>query len=206
MTPPALAKPNKPLCTLALCALAGFTVLLAAYVFRAPLLTKLAEIWVIDDPVTKADAIVVLGGKPDLRAVEAARLYHQGITPKILYMNFKLPPERENTHRLLLSNNVPEMDMQALKKVVSSTFEETIAVRAWLEETKAKTIIIPTDLFHTRRVRGIFRKTLKNSGTKIIVRAIQPKEYGVTNWWFHEQGLVGFQTELLKSVYYCLKY
>src|SRR5262245_1055099 len=46
--------------------LLGTALLLAvsAYSLRAPLLTGLATAWVVDEPVTKADAIVVLGGRP----------------------------------------------------------------------------------------------------------------------------------------------
>ena len=42
---------------LVLCAL-----LAIGYVFRAPLLRGAASVWIVSDPLTKADAIVVLGG------------------------------------------------------------------------------------------------------------------------------------------------
>lgn len=188
---------------------------LAAWFFRAPLLTGLAEAWVVDEPLTKADAIVVLGGRPELRVPEAARLYHQGIASRILYMDVKLspsaemgvvPPEREQTRRLLLSNNVPESALIALGQRVASTYDESQAVLAWVRESGAKSILIPTDIFHTRRVRWLFRKTLSGTGTMVCVRAIEPRKYKVTSWWRDESGLVAFQTELLKLIYYRFKY
>jgi uncharacterized SAM-binding protein YcdF (DUF218 family) len=181
------------------------------FAFRAPLLTGLAKTWVVDDPLTKADAIVVLGGHADLRAPEAARLYQAGIAPLILYMDVKLSPsaqigivpsEREQTRRLLLTNSVPETAMMAIGDGVTNTYEESQAVRAWLEKSHASSIIIATDLAHTRRVRWLFRKQLKGSGAQIHVHAVQPVEYSVANWWKHEEGLIAFQNELIKYLYY----
>jgi uncharacterized SAM-binding protein YcdF (DUF218 family) len=194
-----------------------FCFLLSAFCFlsRAPLLSALARAWVIDDPLQPADAIVILGGRPDLRAVEAARLYHQGIAPRILYMDVKLgpsaelgivPSEREQTYRLLLSNNVPENALEAIGNSVSTTYEESRAVQAWAAEHKAKSILIPTDLSHTRRARWIFRHELRPAGPQIRIHAIQPKEYGTRDWWRHEEGLIAFQNEWIKSLYYWWKY
>ncbi len=188
---------------------------LAAWFLRAPLLTGLAEAWVVDDPVAKADAIVVLGGRPDLRAVEAARLYHQGIAPRILYMDVKLSPsaeigitlsEREQTRQLLLSNNVPESALIAVGQSVASTYDESRAVWAWIGESGAKSVLIPTDIFHTRRVRWVFRKELKGTGAEVHTRAIQPAEYGVTNWWQYQEGLITFQNEFVKYLFYHVKH
>ena len=182
------------------------------FVFRAPLLTGVAKAWVIDEPLQNADAIVVLGGRPDLRPFEAARLYHQGIAPRILYMDVKLSPtaelgltlsEREMTRRILLSNNVPETALVVIGHRVTSTFDESQAVRDWVTQTGAKSILITTDLFHTRRVRHQFLKVLKGTGVQVHLHAITPPRYGVNSWWRDEKGFLAFQNEVLKSVYYC---
>jgi len=51
-----------------------------------------------------------------------------------------------------------------------------------------------------------FVDLLAHTLTEIRVVAVQPEEYGATNWWRHEQGLLAFQTEGLKLPYYWLKY
>ncbi|HRY47644.1 MAG TPA: YdcF family protein [Candidatus Paceibacterota bacterium] len=189
--------------------------LLAVIVFHAQILTGLARLWVIDDPLVKADAIVVLGGRPDLRAIEAARLYHQGIAPKILYMDVKLTPsaelgitlsEREITRRLLLSNNVPETAIEAIGTSVSSTFEEALTIQTFVATNDMKTLIIPTDVFHTRRVHWFFRKLFTSNRIEVSMRAIKPPEYSLDDWWQHEEGLIAFQNELVKITFYWLKY
>ena len=187
----------------------------SAWLFRAPLLTTFARIWVVDDSLVKADAIVIPGGRPDLRAIEAARLYQQGLAPRILYMDVKLSPssemgiipsEREQTRRLLLSNNVPESALTAIGQSVVNTHDESLAVRDWMAASGLHSIIITTDISHTRRVRWLFKKELKGMPAEIRIHAIQPKEYGVNNWWQHEEGLIAFQNEFLKDIYYHLKY
>lgn len=189
--------------------------LACAWWLRAPLLSGFASDWVVDEPLAKADAIVIPGGRPDLRAVEAARLYQQGLAPRILYMDVRLSPsselgiipsEREQTRRLLLSNNVPESAMTAIGHAVVNTYDESMAVRDWMASSGLHSVIITTDLSHTRRVRWLFKKELKGMSAEIRVHAIQPKEYSVTNWWQHEEGLIAFQNEFLKDIYYHLKY
>jgi uncharacterized SAM-binding protein YcdF (DUF218 family) len=200
-------------------AVASFcAVLLVCYVFRAPLLTGMARAWVVNDPATNADAIVVLGGKPELRPFEAARLYHAGAAPRILYMDVKHSPaleqsgmlsEREFTRRVLLSNGVPETAMVAVGNGVANTYDESQAVRAWLAtNTSAKSVLITTDLSHSRRARWIFRKELDGTGVQVQVHvhAIDPLEYTTSDWWKHEEGLIAFENEFLKDIYYHLKY
>jgi uncharacterized SAM-binding protein YcdF (DUF218 family) len=114
--------------------------------------------------------------------------------------------EREITRRLLLSNGVPEAAMAPVGDGVTSTYEEALAVRAWISTNQTKTLLIVTDISHTRRARWIFRKELEGTGVQVRVHAIEPREYGTTNWWLHEEGLVAFQNELLKSLYYWAKY
>lgn len=193
----------------------GLLLLLGCYVFRAPLLTGLAEAWVVDEPLTHADAIVIPGGRPDLRAPEAARLYQQGYAPCILHMNIKrcplvdagiLPSEMEVTRKLLLSNNVPQAAIVVIGKEVASTYEESKAVCAWVQETGAKSVIIPTDPAQTRRVYWLFTKQLKGTGAQIQVHAIKPKQYGINDWWRHWDGRHAFENEFLKYVYYRCRY
>lgn len=192
-----------------------FALGVVGYIFRAPLLIGAARAWVINDPVTKADAIVILGGGPETRPFAAAKLYHQGVAPKVLYMNVKLGPaeelgvvatEPELTRRILLSNGVPESAQVVLGTNVANTFDESRAVRDWARQTGASSIVITTDLFHTRRARWIFNRELHDKPIKINVVAVEPIRFKMTNWWQHEDGLVFFQNEIIKYAYYRLKY
>ncbi len=189
--------------------------ILAGYVFRAPLLTGLASAWIVNEPATKADAIVILGGGVENRPFAAARLFHEGVAAKILYMNVKLSPaeemgiypsEPELTRRILLSNNIPAYALQAIGTNVASTYDESRAVRAWVQQNGAAAIVITTELFHTRRARWIFRHELRDIPVKIYVTAVDPVHFKINDWWQSEGGLIQFQNEIIKFIYYWFKY
>jgi uncharacterized SAM-binding protein YcdF (DUF218 family) len=195
--------------------LAGCALLSALYVCRAPLLRRATAAWIVNDPATNADAIVILGGGLEYRPFAAARLYKAGIAPKILITQPQLPPTAElgltvpefvTARLVLLSNGVPETAIQMLGTNVTSTRDEALALKNWACRTKAHSVIIPTELFHTRRARWIFQKALRGTDVKVHAVAVDPPRYTATNWWQVEDGLIAFQNEIVKSLYYHLKY
>jgi uncharacterized SAM-binding protein YcdF (DUF218 family) len=196
-------------------AAAAGALILAGYVFRAPLLTGLARAWVVNEPAARAGAIVILGGGVENRPFAAARLFHEGVAPEILYMNVKLSPaeemgvypsEAELTRRILLSNNIPASALQMIGTNVTSTYDESRAVRAWVRQNGAASIVITTDLFHTRRARWIFRRELRDTPVKIYVAAADPVGFKINDWWQNEGSVIQFQNEIIKSIYYWFKY
>jgi len=169
----------------------------------------------VDDPLVRADAIVILGGGIETRPFEAARLYHQLLAPKILILKPAtggtaalgiMPPEVEINRTILVQQGVPDVAVVNADEDVTDTYEESLAVRHWAETNGVKTLIIATDVFHSRRVRWLFRKQLKGLGIQVLVRAVPVREYTTDNWWRKEQGIVAFQNEVLKYAWYRLKY
>jgi|ERR1035437_7069191 uncharacterized SAM-binding protein YcdF (DUF218 family) len=197
--------------------LAAFCFLLSVFcfAFRAPLLAGFARWWVVDGPVSKADAIMVLGGGVPRRPIEAARLYQAGLAPKVLYSDVTTnqiaqlgmdKPETTLTREVLIRQGVPESALECLGHGVSSTYLESLAVRDWVRQTGAKSVIIPTDEFHTRRVRWVFRKALRPTGARLQIKPVVHPDFTTTNWWWKEEGVVALQNEVLKYLYYRLKY
>jgi uncharacterized SAM-binding protein YcdF (DUF218 family) len=183
--------------------------------FRASILTGLADLWTVRQPVAKADAVVVLGGGEQYRPFEAARLYREGCIAKILIPNVKSSlterlgltlPCSELNRRILLKQGVPESALIFIGDQVSSTYEEAMAVREWIQRSGARAIIISTDLFHTRRVDWLFHKLLAKTGVVINIDALSPEEYAAANWWQHEEGLIAFNNEVVKYLLYRFKY
>jgi len=187
----------------------------AGYVFRAPLLRSAANAWVVNDQLTSADVIVVLGGGMETRPFEAARLYHLGLAPKILLTAPKpapaeqlgvTPTEAEITRRILAKKSVPDSAIVVAPGFVNNTFEESIAVRVWAMTNHIRRVIITTDVFHTRRARWVFCQELAPTGIQVEMAAVPVREYSLTNWWQHNLGVVAFQNEILKYAYYRFKY
>jgi len=185
------------------------------YVFRAPLLRGVARVWVVNDPLSRADVIVVLGGGMETRPFEAARLYHLGLAPKILLTATRPmaaeqlgvnPPGTEIARRILMKKDVPDSAIVVAPGFVNSTYDEAMAVRNWAKANNIKRLIVATDVFHTRRAVWLFRKELKPLGIQVDIDAVPVREYTLTGWWTNDLGVVAFQNELLKYGYYRVKY
>jgi len=190
-------------------------VLLMACLFRTPLLRGAAHAWIVNQTLAHADAIVVLGGGLDTRPAEAARLYHLGLAPKILVMNPRLsaaaelglePTEGDLARQILLKKDVPPAAIVTPPNYVTNSFDEAITVRNWARQTGARRVIIPTDIFHTRRVRWLYGRELRGTGLRVQVEGVPVRDYSADDWWHHEQGLIAFQNEVLKYAFYRLKY
>ena len=83
--------------------------------------------------------------------VEASTAAHTG----------DIKPETQLTHEILLAQGVPESALGCVGKSVTSTYEEAVAVETWARQNRIISFNIPTDEFHTRRVKWLFGKRLK---------------------------------------------
>jgi uncharacterized SAM-binding protein YcdF (DUF218 family) len=199
-----------------LLALALLSILIvAAWQFRAGLLRSAAELWIVSDPLEAADAIVILGGGIDTRPFAAAEYYKRGLAPQILIADVRISPvERleilprhgELNREVLLKLGVPPEVILTFGREVRNTYEEMRGLLDWIEQGGAKSVIVPTDMFTARRVRWLFGRELEPKGVTLSVQSLPPLEYGVNDWWHQEQGIVAFQNEVLKYLYYRMKY
>lgn len=186
-----------------------------AWTARASILRGVADLWIVSDDTDKADAIVVLGGGLGARPFVAADLYKRGLAQQILIANVRpdpvaelkiVPPETDLTRQVLIRLGVPPAAIIEFGDDVSSTYEEARAILDWAKNSGAKSLIIPTEIFPARRVRWIFQHELAAADVRVTVQAHRPRGYGSEDWWRHEDGLITFQNEVIKFIYYRLKY
>ena len=111
---------------------------LLLWVEREPLLRGAAEAWIVSDPVTQADAAVVLGGGIDVRPFAAAELYRKGLVKKVLVSDVEddraaaigaVSGHTEANRRVLLSLGVPATDIENFGSANKSTRDEALALR-----------------------------------------------------------------------------
>jgi uncharacterized SAM-binding protein YcdF (DUF218 family) len=182
---------------------------------RELILQNLAVWWIVSDASTKADAIVVLGGSIDVRPFAAADLYKRGFAAAILVSNTALqkaeglglvPSHTELNREVLLNLGIPATAITIVGKDITSTHDEAEVVRAWALKSRAKRIIVPTELFATRRTRWVFDRELSPIGVQVIVHAYPATDYTFATWWRHRYGLIDFNNEVLKYIYYRATY
>ena len=185
------------------------------WIARAPLLRGAAELWIVSDEVTPADAAVVLGGLVNIRPFVAADLYRKGLVSKVLVSNSgdsqaaaigAVEGDTESNRRVLLKLGVPESAIETFGLVNRSTKDEALALREWVDRHGATSMIIPTEVFAARRVRWIFQREFADRGVRIQVPSFETKYYTRADWWKTSDGLIVFQNELVKYLYYRLQY
>ena len=187
----------------------------AGWLIREPLLLGAANLWIVSDPVSRATAIIVLGGGLETRPFVAAELWRRGLADKILISQGPeeravsidaMPSQSERNRAILLKLGVPAGAIGTFEAVSKNTRGEAVALRAWAEQNGASAFIIPSEIFPARRVRWIFRREFRGTAVSIEVPAVEPPGYTRSDWWKTEQGLLAFQNEVLKYIYYRLKY
>ncbi len=171
-------------------------------------LPLVAKILIVDDPLQKADAIVVLGGGTGDREVTAARLYADGYAPNVITTGSTLPLPgmsevtwAELSARELMLHGVPEESI-VQSDAGSSTCGDAQSALAALP-SGAKRVIIVTDPFHTRRAKWSFERAA--SGVEVIVVAANPSWFDSSTWWTDERGLIVVEQEYVKFAVTLLK-
>ena len=168
----------------------------ALYLGGPYLLTYAGRYLITQDPLVKADMALVLSGQPYLCVPEAARLYHEGLTPKILLINEPRPPGQEDLLRLgIRYPDGVEIALQLLERLrVPRDSILTIADRAdglqaeadmvsrLLSGRSTRTLIIVTSKAQTTRARTIFAATL---GRKVglVMHPVSADPFDPGRWW-----------------------
>jgi DUF218 domain len=172
-------------------------ILLAAICGAFVLLRRLGHWLVVNDPLERADCILVLGGHPPCRAMEAAALYHQGWAPEIWLTQFPrsreeavlssmgidLPPEFVVNRRVLEYENVPADRMSLVDKPSNDTFNELWNThRRFRQHYPGGTIILVTSRFHARRVKVIWRR-IAGRAERACVRTAKDMSFAPEKWF-----------------------
>jgi uncharacterized SAM-binding protein YcdF (DUF218 family) len=187
----------------------------AVWFGRETLLRGAAELWVVSDTVAPADAVAIFGGGLGVRPFAAAEYYKKGITNKILVSNVGLEKAEllgivashtALNRSVLLKLGVPETAIETFGFRLSNTYQEAVALREWAVRTHARSVIVPTQAFSSRRVRWVVERELAGTGIQVNVPPLDDTAYGLSDWWKDEKAVIEFQNEVLKYVYYRFKY
>ena len=185
-----------------------------AWVARASLLRGIADVWIVSDPVTSADVVAVLGGGLEVRPFLAAEFYKKGLVPRVLVSAVPeaasskiggIPGHSELNRMVLLKLGVPDAAIEMFGHGNKNTGDEAVALRNWVDQRHVSRVIIPTEIFAARRVRWIFDREFSGSSVRVEVPSFEPPNYSRAEWWKNEAGMVAFQNEVLKYIYYRLK-
>lgn len=167
--------------------------------FRGERFQQFWERWlVVSVPMEQADALIVLGGEPQARPTEAARLYRSGVAPKVFVTGIG---DCARNRQILIAEGVPPSAITVESKA-TTTFANATLLKPLLEAAHVRRALIVTSPFHTRRALGTFRKVMPGITFGVTETSI--------GWWKRPEGrgdLNRFAAiEFLKSIEYWVLY
>lgn len=181
---------------------------------RAPLLRGLAEAWIASDPPSTADLVAVFGGGLETRPFAAAEYYRQGLVKRVLVSDDRegraaklgvVLSDAAAARQVLLNLGVRADAIQTFGAGLANTHDEALALRDWAVRHHVHAIIVPTEIFAARRIRWTLNRVFGDA-VSIRVPVLDPPGYTAADWWKNEQGVISFQNEIIKYVYYRLRY
>lgn len=190
--------------------------LLLVYVLRVSLLKAAADWLVVEDQLAAGDLVFLLNGEEETRPFHAAELVKDGWAPRVVLAQVKDSPTVELglypnptavSVGMLEQAGVPAEDIIVLSDdLVSSTRDEAVALKQYLNQNKVERVILVTSALHTRRSEWIIQKTLAGADVELVVSPAVHYDFSVDNWWQSERGLVYLTNEYIKLLYYLFSY
>lgn len=187
--------------------------------FSGPLLGAVGNFLITDDSPVLSDAIVVLFTGVDYypRLIEAARLYKEGIAPKIVIDGDRKTdalrglekrgfhpccPWYEDSLRVLTLLGVPRGDVMPIAAPDAyDTVSEAKAVGSELVSSGFKRIILTTSKFHSRRAHFIWSRMYEDKLAVISVAA-KSDPFDAGGWWKSGRQIRWVLSEYGAWVYY----
>lgn len=167
-----------------------------AAVAHVPALRLMGRALVVEDPLTRADAIVVVaGGTPD-REEAAARLYREGLAPEVVLSNQFTPDRVRNLIALgarhldyqgearvaLEKHGVPSQAIVALPTPAKTTEAELKIVGEAALARGWRRVILVTSPQHSRRVKLVWSREAPG-GIEGLVRVVAEDKFLDGDWW-----------------------
>jgi uncharacterized SAM-binding protein YcdF (DUF218 family) len=165
----------------------------ALYLVRHPLLRFMAESWIIEDTLDKADALIVLGDDNFYadRVTRAAQLFREGKAPLVVASGRRLRPNAgiaELMEHDLVERGVPRDKTIRFSHDGDSTLEEAQSLVRIVKERKWHSVIVVTSNFHTRRARYIFLHVFPQ-GMAVRVASARDGDFDPEDWWTRRKAI-----------------
>ena len=194
------------------CLLAGIALLLGGLLALGIFTITVGHFLTALDAFSQADAIVVLGGDGGdfFRVQQGVALFNEGHAPVVVFSGGVSLKDAG------LACSSAELSLEAAQELglptnatiiasgAQSTYDEAVNIRRLAQQHRWQSLIVVTDLFHTRRAARTFRTLLPD--TTIYLSAAPDPNVDASRWWQTEEGLVAVFNEVIKLVFYWARY
>jgi uncharacterized SAM-binding protein YcdF (DUF218 family) len=185
----------------------GFLAILALLVAIGVVAFRNAGHWLVrEDPLGKADVIVVLSGELPFRAEGAAGIFKSEYAPavwvsrpggpqeELAALGIHFVGEEEYNREILVQEGVPDSTIQIFPDAIANTQEEVQEISREMRRAGKHTVIIVTSPQHTRRVKALWRK-LVGDDPRLIVRGAPDDPFDADHWWRNTQDVLAVVRE-----------
>ena len=186
--------------------------LLAAFTFLLFVGRFLAR----EDPLERADLIMVLGGARIERWLESVDLYKEGWAPRIVISpgqtspldsvlaerGVRYPREGDLARDAVVALGVPANAVTVLPNGVDNTAAEAALLHRIYPTGSIRRIIVVTTSYHLRRAGYAFRRELSGAGVQVIMRGSRYDQTTPSRWWTHRNDIRYILSEVPKFAAY----
>ena len=186
-------------------ALAAFAVV-AIRPLREPVLRAAGWTLVVTEPIASADIIVLSVDSGPAGSLEAADLVQSGISKRVAV--FRAPPNGEDyefIRRGIPYEDAGERQISRLQSLgvtdiveiprVDGTEGEGQVLPSWCDEHQFRSIVVVDTKDHSRRLRRVLDRGMKDHPTRVTVRAARYSSFDPDQWWETRRGV---RTEIIE--------
>ncbi|NOT49043.1 MAG: YdcF family protein [Acidobacteria bacterium] len=193
---------------------------LGLWIAVAPMI---ADNLVVDRPLEKADAIVILSGAADYlqRARGGAEAFQEGIAPRVMITDDNQrggwddnekgnPYFVDRMQTALVAHGVPSDVIERIPGQVAGTADEAEDVILTASQRSYRSVLIVTSDYHSRRALWTFERIARKQNADLNIGLLRspsgdkyPDRY---TWWLTPRGWRSVGAEYLKFCWYWLYY
>lgn len=173
---------------------------------------------IVEMPLEKADALVVLAGGNTGRWLEAADLYREGYARHLLLspgypdpvgdrlraQGIRYPSEAQVMRDVYSQLGVPAAQIEIMPTGYDNTADEAAGARRIARERGWTSIIVVSAKYHTRRALYAFQREFEGTGITVQVRGSRHEHPRPDGWWRHRSDLRWVLSETQRLIAYRL--
>ena len=181
--------------------LAAVAIIAAIPAIRTPLLRAAGWTLVVNDSLEPADIIVITADSDGAGSLEAADLVQSGTSATVAV--FEDPPDAIDDEFLRrglayhdqaarFTDDLRRLGVQSIERIprsVSGTDDEGRVLPAWIAQRKFRSVVVVCVSDHSRRVRRVLHRAMKDSPTRVTVRYSRYSRFDPNRWWQSRDGI-----------------
>ncbi len=189
--------------------------LMVLFAFRNTLLVGIGDWLDAGEAPTPTEVCFILGGNSYERGLQGVEIHKQFPSQQFIATGGNYPlqiqaldtmmTEAQLTRHIMVRKGVPSEQIGMLQSA-HSTMDESEEILAYCTSNGIKNISVVSSSLHLKRVSWVFNEKFEAAGITVHYTGANAIDYDYSNWWKNEEGLIMVNNELVKLLYYAIKY